>query len=134
MKITAPALICKGGALVDSDMYLVDITPTAGQTYAVASAAILTNGADSVDLYCKTVGANASSAGVVTFTVTGSRDGTNFETVGTPIAMTLTTNVAALLIAKMDTRNFVALQILKVVNGDASYALGATNIHCYALQ
>lgn len=122
------------GPLVDNDFFTADVAPTAGQTYTTPSNAVLTNGADSVDLYIKLTGANASSSGTVTFTIAGSRDGTTFETVGTPIAVTLTTNVAVLQIAKLDTRNFIALQVIKIVNGDATYALSAVNVHGYALQ
>ena len=133
MKLTAPALICKGGALVDSDFYTADQTPGAGATNA-ASNIVTTNGADSVLLKCKANGANGSSAGTVTFTIVGSYDGSVFETVGTPIALTLTTNTLVSVLAVLDTRNMVALQVKSIVNGDPTYALAAVNVHGYALQ
>ena len=122
------------GPLVNIDFYSADVAPTAGQIYTTPSNVVYTNGADAVILKCKANGANASSAGTVTFTIVGSYDGTTFETVGTTVVLTLTTNTLASVLAQLDTRNMVALKVTQIVNGDASYALAAVNVHGYALQ
>ena len=134
MRKTNSDLQCTGAALVDSDMYTADQTANAGATIGV-SGIVKTGGADSIVLKCKATGANGSSAGNVTFTVVGSIDGTTFETVGTPIVLALTTNVAASkMILLGDTRNHVAFQVKSIVNGDISYGLTGVNVHAFAMQ
>jgi hypothetical protein len=135
MRPTNSALYNTGGALVNTDMYAADQTLTAGQTITTNSAAIPTNGADSVDLYLKATGGNASSAGAVTFYIARSWDGTNFESVGTAFVLTLATNTAVIANAvNLDTRNATQIKCIKIVNGDASYTLAAVNIRAFALQ
>lgn len=134
MRLTSSALPCSGQPLVNSDMYAAAQTLTAGQSFTTASSAIATNGADSVDLYCKFTGANASSAGTVTFYIAASLDGTVYETVGTPLAFSLNANNAVVGLAKLDTRNVRYLKVIKIVNGDASYGLSAVNVSAYSLQ
>jgi len=125
-----------GGPVVDSDMYTVAQTLTQGQTFTTMTNAVnvATKGADSVTLMFKFTGANASSSGTVTFYIAVSYDGTNFETVGTPFAGTLNSNTAVAFAGLLDTRGVVAIECIKIVNGDASYGLTAVNIHAYSLQ
>lgn len=134
MRKTNSDLPNTGAALVDSDMYAANQTLTAGQTFTTVSSAIATHGADDVDLYFTFTGANAGSAGTVTFYIAGSRDGSTFETVGTPYAFALNANNAVLQLGRISTKNLVALQVIKIVNGDASYGLTAVNVHAYSLQ
>jgi len=126
-------LLATGAALVDVDMYTADQTAGAGATITTSNV-VKTGGADSVMLKCKATGANGSSAGTVTFTVTGSFDGSTFETVGTPIALTLSTNTVVSVMALIDTREFPYIQVKSIVNGDASYGLTAVNVHAFAMQ
>jgi hypothetical protein len=128
-------LLSTGTALVDVDMYTVDQTLTAGQTITTNSNAIAVEGADSVDLYFRLTGANASSAGNVTFYVSRSYDGTNYESVGNTFLVAIATNTAVIGNAvNIDTRNARYIKIVKIINGDASYALSGVNVHAIALQ
>ena len=128
-------LSCTGAALVNTDMYAADQTLTAGQTITTNSSAIATSGADSVDLYLKATGANASSAGSVTFYVARSWDGVTYESVGLAFVLTLATNTAVVANAvNIDTRNAQYIKCVKIVNGDAAYTLAAVNIRAVALQ
>jgi hypothetical protein len=116
-------------------MYAANQTLTNGQTFTTDSAAIATNGADSVDLYLKATGANASSAGIVQFYVVASYDGIAYESVGSPLVLTLAANAAVVANAiKLDTRNVRYLKVDKIVNGDATYGLTGVNVHAFALQ
>ena len=133
MRKTNSDLLSTGAALVDSDMYTADQTAGAGATISTSNV-VKTGGADVVTLKCKATGANASSAGIVTFTIVGSFDGSTFETVGTPIALTLSTNTVVSVMAQIETRGFPYIEVKSIVNGDASYGLTAVNVHAYAMQ
>ena len=137
MRLTGSALPCNGQPLANSDMYAADQTLTAGQNLTTPGDAIKTNGADTVLLYPKATGANASSSttALVTFYISQSYDGVTFTGPGIPIYMTLNGNTARIGDPwQFDTRNVMALKVLSIVNGDASYGLSAVNVHALSLQ
>ena len=134
MRKTNSDLHSTGAALVDSDMYAAAQELGEGATSTVASTAIATGGADSIDLYFTFNGANASSAGTVTFYVATSYDGTNYDTVGESFAFALAASVAQIRVGNLDTRNARYIKVIKIINGDATYHVVAANVHAFALQ
>jgi hypothetical protein len=104
-------------------------TINAGATYSTPSDAIDVSGLDFITLWLKSTGANASSAGSVTFNLVYSGDGTTYSTTIDPFVLTLATNTAV--VSKpimLDVRGINKIKVLTIVNGDASYAISATNV------
>ena len=70
---------------------------------------------------------NAAGSGNATAYVVGSLDGTNYETVGSPVVMSIASGARASNIAVLDVE---AVQALKVSNGDPAQAITAVNVRC----
>lgn len=111
-------------------MYAADVADIGeGATYTTDSAAIDVAGLDYATIQLYTTGADASSAGTVTFYLVASADGTNYSTAGTPLTLTL--NAANKVITEpycMDLHGINKLKITSIVNGDATYHLTNTNV------
>ena len=73
---------------------------------------------------------NAAGSGNATAYVVGSLDGTNYETVGSPVVMSIASGARASNIAVLDVEAVQALKVLKVSNGDPARAITAVNVRC----
>jgi len=123
--------------------YAADITHiNAGATYSTASEILKTEGLDYVTIECKATGANASSAGVVTFNLAFSTNynweagtgdfGTETEAVTVTVAGTAAKRSKPWF---LDCRGGIrAIKVLSIVNGDASYAANAVNAYMSSIQ
>ena len=113
---------------LNMDGYAADVDLTAGQDYTTAGASVPVDGIDQVLVFAKGKGANASSSGTVSIYIAASYDGTTFDTEGTIIALTLNANSAVR--AKpvlFECSGCKALKIIRMVNGDATYAVDDVN-------
>jgi len=111
-------------------MFTADVADIGeGATYTTDSAAIDVSGLEWATVQCYTTGANASSAGTVTFYLSMSGDGTNYSSVGMPLYLTL--NAANKVVTEpveISLRGINKLKIINIVNGDATYHLTNTNV------
>lgn len=73
---------------------------------------------------------NAAGSGNATAYVVGSLDGTNYETVGAPVVMSIASGAMASNIALLDVEAVRSLKVLKVSNGDPAQAITAVNVRC----
>lgn len=73
---------------------------------------------------------NAAGSGNATAYVVGSLDGTNYETVGAPVVMSIASGARASNIAVLDVEAVRSLKVLKVSNGDPAQAITAVNVRC----
>lgn len=71
---------------------------------------------------------NAAGSGTATAYIAGSLDGTTYETVGTPITMTIASGARAANIAILDVEAVRMLKVLRVNNGDPAQAITAVNV------
>jgi hypothetical protein len=111
-------------------MFAADVADIGeGATYTTDSAAIDVSGLEWATIQCYTTGANAGSAGTVTFYLSMSGDGTNYSTVGMPLYLTLAG--AAQVVTEpveISLRGINKLKIINIINGDATYHLTNTNV------
>jgi hypothetical protein len=107
-----------------------------GATYTTDSDAIYVAGASTVCIQVLSTGANASSAGNVTFNFLGgnaARDGTpTYPTVTSfSIILPLNSNTAVIKDELVDVSGYKWLKVDSIVNGDATYHISATNANIY---
>jgi hypothetical protein len=116
-------------ANLNMDGYAADVDLTAGQNYTTRGVSVPVDGIDQIMVFAKGKGANASSSGVVSIYIAASYDGTTFDTEGTIIALTLNANSAVR--AKpvlFECPGCKALTVIRMVNGDATYAVDDVNV------
>jgi len=118
--------------LVDTDAYSTAIADIGeGATYSTDTyiQEIDVTDIDFAHIQMKSTGANASSAGVVTYHWLGiGKDGQTYPTVAEfTTTLTLSTNTAVRRGVWADVRPYRGLKILQVVNGDATYHITSTN-------
>jgi len=73
---------------------------------------------------------NAAGPGNATAYFAWSLDGTNYETVGAPVVMSIASGARASNIAVLDVEAVRSLKVLKVSNGDPAQAITAVNVRC----
>jgi len=110
-----------------------DQTIAAGAKYSTDSAEIDCQGFPLLGVAIQATGANASSAGSVTFNFVTSLDGTNYEDDSNAQAETLTLSgtTALLKVIRFNVDFIRLLRVTSIVNGDASYGLSGVNVFYY---
>jgi hypothetical protein len=116
--------------LAVAQMYAADIASIAATaTYGTAGTVIDVSAVDQVWVQLKATGGNASATGAVTAYIVASVNGTDYSTVGTPVAIALNGTTAVIgEPVKLLCAGVKAIKVLKVINGDASYTATAVNV------
>ena len=111
-----------------------DLALDAGATWSTGSAYVDVESAGLAQIVLKAKGANASSAGTVTFNFIATGDS---ATMAVPTVtsfsqtLTLTANTAAARDFLVDCSAYGDLKLASVVNGDATYALADVNAEIF---
>jgi hypothetical protein len=109
--------------------YTVDVADIGeGATYATDSNDIVTIGCQRAVVILKATGANASSAGTVTFNFTASIGGAWSTSVWQSLTLTLA-GTASIVTAPvlLDVSGLSAIRVDSIVNGDATYHITNSN-------
>jgi hypothetical protein len=112
--------------------YNADLSVSAGATvtdFSGANKALdLPRDVEDVLIVVSAKGANASSAGNVSFYFELSLDGTNWIPVAIPLVAVVAATATVFETDKLDARGFRAIRLKSVVNGDATYAATVNGI------
>ena len=115
--------------LAVAQMHAADIASIAAASPdATAGTVIDTSAVLEAWVQLKATGGNALATGAVTAYIVASVNGTNYSTIGTPVAIALAgTAVVIGEPVKLNLAGVKAIKLIKLVNGDASYT--ATNVN-----
>lgn len=110
-----------------------DLSINANTTWSTGSSLVNVESAGLAQIVLKAKGANASSAGTVTFNFVAVGDASMATPTVTSFSQTVTLN-AATAVARdflVDCSAYGNLKLASVVNGDATYGLTNTNVEIY---
>jgi hypothetical protein len=116
------------------NIYTADVADIGeGATYSTASTEFNLAGASQAWIACKTTGADAGSAGNVTFNFVAKGDSTQSypTTPSFSVVLALNGTTAVVKDALINVGSYKWVKMLSIVNGDAAKHISATNVEFY---